>query len=190
MTMISKHGILFLTTIIVIEGGLGRKNSSAVSRSRRYLRSNDYSLMADCGYGLNNGTCFATSCCSPGGYCVDESNYCATEEKNASQLPCGYGNVGNGKCVASVTDASICCSVYGWCGSGQEYCGSPFDQPPAVSPSPVSLASPISTPKPTVTASPTVSNLLFTSTNGVYYPNETYYLYREPTPAPEPSSGN
>jgi hypothetical protein len=188
--MISKHCILFLTTaLVMIEGGLGRKNSSAVSRSR-YLRStsNDYSLMSDCGYGLNNGTCFATSCCSPGGYCVDESDYCVTEEKNASQLPCGYGNVGNGECLASVTDASICCSMYGWCGSGQEYCDNPFDQPPA--PSPVSLTSPVSTAKPTVTESPAVSNLLFTSTNGAYYPNETYYLYREPTPAPKPTSGN
>lgn len=33
--------------------------------------------------------------------------------------PCGDGVIGNGDC----TDSSLCCSEYGWCGTGPAYCG-------------------------------------------------------------------
>ena len=32
---------------------------------------------------------------------------------------CGDGDYGNGDCL----DSSLCCSVYGWCGTGEAYCG-------------------------------------------------------------------
>lgn len=32
---------------------------------------------------------------------------------------CDNGNRGNGKCA----DSNLCCSQYGWCGSGTQYCG-------------------------------------------------------------------
>lgn len=162
------------------------KNRTASSASRRYIRaaSNDQWLMSSCGVGLENTACPLTSnCCSPGGYCIDDSTYCIDDQRNASQLPCGFGNVGNGECLLSATDPSICCSIFGWCGSGEEYCSSTqtFYYPPMAPPSPAALFSSATTPKPTVTNSPTV--LLFTSINGAYYPNETFY-YPIPTPAP------
>lgn len=36
-----------------------------------------------------------------------------------SQDPCGNGNIGSGVC----SDSSLCCSIYGWCGTGYDYCG-------------------------------------------------------------------
>lgn len=186
--MVFKQSRIVALTIMLglVERSYGAsKNRIASSANRRYIRatSNDQWLMSSCGFGLENSACPPTStCCSPGGYCIDDSTYCTDDQKNASQLPCGFGNVGNGKCLLSATDASICCSIFGWCGSGEEYCSSiqTFHHPPMAPPSPASLVS-SNTAKPTVTNSPTV--LLFTSTNGAYYPNETFY-YPIPTPAP------
>jgi hypothetical protein len=172
----------------MIEGSYGAsQNGTAAIARRRYIRaaSNDHWLTALCGFGLENGSCPPTSsCCSPGGYCIDDSTYCTDDQKNASQIPCGFGNIGNGQCLPSATDASICCSIYGWCGSGEEYCSpmQTFYHPPTAPPSPASLISSVATANPTVTNSPTV--LLFSSLNGAYYPNETYY-YQYPTPAPK-----
>lgn len=63
------------------------------------------------------------------GYCGVGTEYCTGTSSAPvstapvvapaiSSGPCGSGQIGNGKCDVS----SECCSVYGYCGIGTEYC--------------------------------------------------------------------
>ncbi|KAL3817407.1 hypothetical protein ACHAXA_011036 [Cyclostephanos tholiformis] len=42
-----------------------------------------------------------------------------TYHPSTTDPACGYGHVGDGVC----TGAKLCCSVFGWCGYGDDYCG-------------------------------------------------------------------
>lgn len=89
-----------------------------------------------CGDGKRgDGICpFAGHCCSKWGYCGTTPLYCDDESvapspshvEGAPQSPtyaedagqCAAGEVGDGFC----TDESLCCSDWGYCGSGENYC--------------------------------------------------------------------
>ena len=101
-----------------------------------------------CGQGsIGNGKCADSSlCCSKHGYCGRGSEYCGTTSasnrmptrkpikrpttrpaspvrvtaQDSSRGSCGGGKVGNGKCPNS----GLCCSKWGYCGIGSEFCGS------------------------------------------------------------------
>lgn len=55
--------------------------------------------------------------CLDGEKCFADCNGCVVGGSGGGGGPCGLGNVGNGNCVGG-----LCCSQYGWCGSGPEYC--------------------------------------------------------------------
>merc|ERR1712157_330488 len=63
----------------------------------------------------------AQSTCSP---YLDEI---LDEEKEDVTGTCGGGNRGNGICL----DQSLCCSEYGYCGTGTDFCGD-YDTPQVV----------------------------------------------------------
>ena len=98
-----------------------------------------------CGGGhVGNGLCYHSyDCCSKFGYCGTKTEYCSDKNRAKSSpygilfnprqsFPimyqhfldwmgyptCGSGNVGNGRCA----DPNACCSKYGWCGSGTQFC--------------------------------------------------------------------
>jgi len=89
-----------------------------------------------CGNGdRGDGICpFAGYCCSKWGYCGCTSDYCdddsvapsPSEVEGAPPAPtysvdagqCASGDVGDGFCP----DESLCCSDWGYCGSGESYC--------------------------------------------------------------------
>ena len=102
---------------------------------------------ASCGNGVvGNGVCENPSyCCSKFGYCGPGPTYCSSKAPtrkptslvNPTKVPtrkptkkptkkptakpggCGSGTVGNGVCA----NPSLCCSKFGYCGSGAAYCG-------------------------------------------------------------------
>lgn len=89
-----------------------------------------------CGYGdRGDGTCpTAGDCCSPWGWCGATPQHCEddsvapspstvggvpsspTYSEDAGQ--CASGDVGDGFCF----DDNLCCSDWGYCGSGEKYC--------------------------------------------------------------------
>jgi len=99
-----------------------------------------------CGDGtVGNGICLLTGmCCSEFGHCGNSSYYCKSKAPTnytlaptsapitptltptISAVPtidysmtfCGNGTVANGTCP----DATYCCSDFGWCGTGVNYC--------------------------------------------------------------------
>mmetsp|Transcript_20208 Transcript_20208/g.48568 ORF Transcript_20208/g.48568 Transcript_20208/m.48568 type:complete len:687 (+) Transcript_20208:1014-3074(+) len=53
--------------------------------------------------------------CSNGEKCFADCTGC---DIASGRGPCGWGSIGSGKCERS----GLCCSKYGWCGSGPDYC--------------------------------------------------------------------
>ncbi|KAJ3106926.1 chitin deacetylase [Physocladia obscura] len=87
------------------------------------------------GSGKQNSPCAATSacaaglCCSQYGYCGSGSDYCNAYSlggtgSSSSSSSGGSGDVGqNGACTStSLCESNLCCSQYGYCGAGSEYC--------------------------------------------------------------------
>ena len=90
-----------------------------------------------CGDGnRGDGICpYAGHCCSEWGWCGTTAEHCedtsdvAPTPSNVDGAPsaptaateagqCAGGDVGDGFC----SDESLCCSEYGWCGEGEQYC--------------------------------------------------------------------
>jgi len=98
------------------------------------------------------------SCCQSGLACTYNNDWysqCLPSADKPSPSPsrtpqltqryCGGGSRGNGLCA----DSSLCCSKWGWCGTGSLYCGGTAPSPsPSPSRSPALLA-PSSTPSRT-----------------------------------------
>jgi len=99
-----------------------------------------------CGNGeVGNGNCEVSSeCCSFYGYCGTSTDHCsktaapATDDQVSrapvapaiSSGPCGSGQQGNGKCDVS----GECCSMYGYCGVGTQYCTGTSSAPVSTAP--------------------------------------------------------
>lgn len=85
--------------------------------------------------GFSDGICpFAGYCCSKWGYCGTTAEYCEDDSVAPAPSPvdgspaaptysieagqCAKGDVGDDFCP----DENHCCSEYGYCGSGEQYC--------------------------------------------------------------------
>lgn len=118
---------------------LGSSNCPFPTTSERLYSYIPFVTIGTCGGGnVGNGVCYSNKlCCSQFGYCGDTPDYCA--EGNRAPMPpqkslstrmkqwasekldlptCGEGDIGNSKCYGK----DVCCSKYGWCGTGEEYC--------------------------------------------------------------------
>jgi len=118
-----------------------------------------------CGGGtIGDGVCRDSSlCCSQYGYCGTGAAWCnahptpkPTSPPTAKPAPnsqtgvfCGGGTIGDGVC----RDSSLCCSQYGYCGTGAAWCNAH----PSVSPTGFPAASPIAV----VSAGTTISGTGF-----------------------------
>ena len=71
------------------------------------------------------------SCCSIYGFCGDGPDYCAPGNCHSGACDpdvggpsvngeCGPGNAGNKTCTG--TQFGACCSIYGFCGDGDDFC--------------------------------------------------------------------
>lgn len=84
-----------------------------------------------CGPGVSCTNTTFGSCCSTSGYCGSTSDYCGAG--NCQSGDCGAGNTlatTNGTCGADYggllctnPDFGPCCSIYGYCGTGDDFCG-------------------------------------------------------------------
>ncbi|CAG8417427.1 unnamed protein product, partial [Penicillium salamii] len=84
-----------------------------------------------CGASNNDWTCFNSGygdCCDTYGYCGSTDDYCGAN-CDSSYGPCTGTTSTNGLCGADNSDYTCfgsefgsCCSIYGYCGSTDEYC--------------------------------------------------------------------
>ncbi len=95
---------------------------------------------------------------------------------------CGGGSVGNGICPGG----TLCCSSYGWCGTGSAYCGNPAPVPaPVKAPLPVPIPAPVPAPIPAPVPAPV--NAPVPTPVSTPVPAPVPAPVKAPTPAPGPA---
>lgn len=129
------------------EGDSGQAVNDAVASNLGAGRK----LVGTCGNGsVGDGVCSDPAlCCSTFGWCDTGPDFCGDSPTGGSSpVPapttsgggtCGNGSVGNGIC----SDSALCCSTFGWCDVGPDFCGG--NPPPTGGSSPVA-APPVGAP--------------------------------------------
>ncbi|KAM3380715.1 hypothetical protein P3S68_006288 [Capsicum galapagoense] len=93
-----------------------------------------------CGWQGGGGKCPTALCCSLSGWCGTTSIYCSREECQSQcerppplpsppppPPPFPQGRCGK-QAAGRACPTGVCCSIWGWCGTTRNYCGSPYCQ--------------------------------------------------------------
>ncbi|CAD6445630.1 79267160-408f-4d49-9a68-81f065f13522 [Sclerotinia trifoliorum] len=94
------------------------------------------------------GTCAAGLCCSAFGFCGTGADYCGASPASSapSSSPTTSALPQSGACAGGVGGTcadGLCCSAYGFCGTGADYCGNTT----ATAPATTSSSNPTSVPE-------------------------------------------